>query len=472
MEIFMKRYTGNLVIELEDQNTGNVETVSETNMVTNAVNDILGVNPMGVMYKAGGEYDDSLTWNNALLPICPNMIGGILLFPSSITEQADNIYLPSTNLPVAYASNDVNATANTKRGSMNLTESTKLTDGYKFVWEFTPSQGNGTITAVGLTSKQGGANAYGSEVAVDTTLLQIKKISLDDGDGFINDLFRTVTVDFENAKLYSLGYASNTVTIKRYRIPIFDISLNEKLDDSTLVLEDTTVLQCSTFHFYGSYTPYGIFMDGGDGYWYGFANQGNSSGNATVLWIKIKKSDYTFTEGQWTLSNAKLMTVGNFKEGSSYPSGNRSAVVRNGYLYVPSYDKTGVYKINISNSTDVTLISLGFTSAMRCIGETGSTDCCLTILNDIIVAYDFEIDVNDHVIQLFAGGHCGNVSTPFFQYKEYVFAWGGAYLNQYRYTWLLTPYLATICNLSQAVVKNADKTMKITYTLTEQTVSS
>ena len=72
----MKRYTGNLVIELEDQNTGNVETVSETNMVTNAVNDILGVNPMGVMYKAGGEYDDSLTWNNELLPICPNMIGG------------------------------------------------------------------------------------------------------------------------------------------------------------------------------------------------------------------------------------------------------------------------------------------------------------------------------------------------------------------------------------------------------------
>ena len=125
----MKRYTGNLVLELEDVNTGVVETVSETNMVTNAVNDILGVNPMGVMYKAGGQYDDSLTWNEELLPICPNMIGGILLFPSSITEQADNLYLPSTNLPVAYASNDVNATANTKRGSMNLTESMKLSDG-------------------------------------------------------------------------------------------------------------------------------------------------------------------------------------------------------------------------------------------------------------------------------------------------------------------------------------------------------
>lgn len=88
----MKRYIGNLVIELEDQNTGVVETISETNMVTNAVNDILGVNPMGIMYKAGGEYDDSLTWNDELLPICPNMIGGILLFPDSIAEQADNLY--------------------------------------------------------------------------------------------------------------------------------------------------------------------------------------------------------------------------------------------------------------------------------------------------------------------------------------------------------------------------------------------
>ncbi len=111
-------------------------------------------------------------------------------------------------------------------------------------------------------------------------------------------------MDFENAKLYSLGYASNTVTIKRYRIPIFDIGLNEKLDDSTLVLEDTTVLQCSTFHFYGSYTPYGIFMDGGDGYWYGFANQGNSSGNATVLWIKTMWGKLKSGIGWLTLTSA------------------------------------------------------------------------------------------------------------------------------------------------------------------------
>lgn len=194
----MKKITGNLTIELEDQNTGAVETVSETNMVTNAVNNILGINPMGLFYHTAGRYDDEMNWNDEMLPICPNMLGGILLFPSAITENADTIYLPSSNLPVAYASNDVNATANVARGSMNLTESMALTDGYKFVWEFTPSQGNGTIAAVGITSKQGGANAYGSDVAVDTALLELRKNSLDmDADG-LNMLFRTVEVDFTN----------------------------------------------------------------------------------------------------------------------------------------------------------------------------------------------------------------------------------------------------------------------------------
>ena len=460
------------MIELEDQNTGAVETVSETNMVTNAVNDILGFNPMGAFYKTGGRYDDQVVWNDTLLPICPNMMGGILLFPAAVTEDASNIYLSSNNLPVAYASNDVNATANVKRGSMNLTESMALPDGYKFVWEFTPSQGNGTIAAVGITSKQGGANAYGSDVAVDTPLLEILKISLDLDTSWLNALFRAVELDFVNNKLYSIAYESNTVSISRYRIPVFDIGLNEKLNDTTITLEDTTVLQCSTFKFYGSYTPYGIFLDGGDGYWYGFSNQANSSGDATMLWIKIKKSDLSFTEGSCTLSNAHLKIVGSFRADSNYPNTRRNAALRNGYLYVLGYDDDGVYKININNSADVSFISLGFTSAARSICGSGSCEAMMLMIGDLILGYDFEIDANDNVIPTFAGTRMDNLATPLFQYKEFMVGWGGSYGSEYRHIYMLTPYLATICNLSQAVVKNADKTMKITYTLTETVESS
>ena len=38
---------GVMTIELTDEATGAVETVTEENMITNAVNDILGCNPMG-----------------------------------------------------------------------------------------------------------------------------------------------------------------------------------------------------------------------------------------------------------------------------------------------------------------------------------------------------------------------------------------------------------------------------------------
>ena len=160
---------GTIVMELTDVNTGEVTTIMEENMVTNAVNDILGTNPMGVFY-CEAEYSTGVVWTGNLLPICPNMIGGILVFPKALEERADNIYPLSDNLPVAYASNDVNATANTARGSLNLTESKALDNGYKFVWEFTPSQGNGTIAAVALTSRQGGENGFGSLVGAFESL--------------------------------------------------------------------------------------------------------------------------------------------------------------------------------------------------------------------------------------------------------------------------------------------------------------
>ena len=46
---------GEMVIELTDTNTGAVETVQETNMITEAVNNILGLNPMGIYLKPVGS---------------------------------------------------------------------------------------------------------------------------------------------------------------------------------------------------------------------------------------------------------------------------------------------------------------------------------------------------------------------------------------------------------------------------------
>ena len=90
-----------------------------------------------------------------------------------------------------------------------------------------------------------------------------------------------------------------------------------------------------------------------------------------MYWIRISKADYSFTEGTWTLLNAKLQIVGSGKY-ENYPEMVHKSVVRNGCLYVLSYDNKGVYKINLANPADVALLKLGFTSANKPLGSSGS----------------------------------------------------------------------------------------------------
>ena len=458
---------GTAVIELTDVNTQEVETYVEENMVTNAVNNILGLNPMAVFY-CEEEYNNGLVWTGNLLPICPNMIGGILLFPKALEENVDNIYVKSDNLPIAYASNNVNSTANMARGSLNLTESKALDNGYKFVWEFTASQGNGTIAALGLTSALGGQNGFGSSVADASTFLQLKEVDI--GNIALAKqmvLFETVEVDFEKDLLYSITFEDSSVIVRKVRIPIFSIGLNENVNDTTYTVLEEKAIPISTFEFLGSYTLYGEFMDGKDGYWYGFSNEENSSGDATMVWVKISKEDYSIEEGTWTLSNAYLKAVGE-RAMDSYPERICRCCMRNGYLYVPAYNNKGIYKINVNNSADVTLIPFGFTSSDSPLCESGTCELYLTLIGDLIIGGDYQITADDTVIKTKGNARLNHAATPLFLYKNFLLGWGGSYGNEYRTMYLLTPYLATINNLASAVVKTTDKTMKITYTLTQE----
>lgn len=256
--------------------------------------------------------------------------------------------------------------------------------------------------------------------------------------------------------------------IRRIKLPVFNLGLNETLDDSSYVVLEEKAISAQTFRFLGDYTLNGEFMDGHDGYWYGFSNEGNSSGNATMVWTKISKSDYSMTEGQWMLTNARLMSVGERDGSSSYPERIIRCCVCNGYLYVPAYNKKGIYKINISNSSDVTLIDFGFTSKWKPLCDAGTCEVYMTLIGDIIIAGDFQVLANDTIVHTQGSARLNDSATPLFQYKEFLVGWGGSYGNEYRNIYLLTPYLASINNLTSAVVKTVDKTMKITYTLTEQ----
>ena len=280
-------------------------------------------------------------------------------------------------------------------------------------------------------------------------------------------LFETVEVEFEKDILYSITFEDSSVIVRKIRIPIFSIGLNENVNDTTYTVLEEKAIPASTFEFLGSYTLYGEFMDGQDGYWYGFSNEENSSGDATMVWVKISKEDYSTEEGTWTLSNAYLKAVGE-RAMDSYPERICRCCMRNGYLYVPAYNKKGIYKINVNNSADVTLIPFGFTSGDKPLCESGTCELYLTLIGDLIIGGDYQITADDTVIKTKGNVRLNHAATPLFQYKNFLLGWGGSYGNEYRTMYLLTPYLATVNNLASAVAKTTDKTMKITYTLTQE----
>ncbi|SFR92239.1 hypothetical protein [[Clostridium] aminophilum] len=463
------KWNGKMTVLLTDTASGKTESVTKKNMITEAVNDVFSSNPFGVFYDAG-EARDEVRWNESFLPICPNLIGGILFFGKGLEEKADGIFAPADNLPVAYASNQANSSANVARGSLNLSESKVLENGYKFVWDFSPSQGNGRIVAAALTSSWGGQNALGSTDGAASVFLPLKSVAVGDLPATQRQmLFDAVEFDFEKEILTSITYENSSVMIRKIRIPFLTLGINEKLHEVSMRILEEETISAPDFVWNNGFFVKGDFFDGGDGAWYGFSTEGNSSGDATLHWVKISKEDRSVESGTWTLPRVCLNEkIGSRSMPGEYGARSILSVMRGGYLYVVSYDKKGIYKINANNPTDVTLINLGETTEWKSISESGSTEVYLAVVNGVIMGWDFLIDGKDQVTRIGGGVRLKEAATPLFAYRNFLVQWGGAYGSSFRTVYLLTPYLASINNLERALEKTPEKTMKVTYTLTQE----
>ena len=459
---------GTTKIELIDVHTGKKEIYRDTNMVTKAVQQVFGTNIEGTLFNINGT--STVNWSDHFLPICPHTIGGVLLFQDAIVEDENTIYAPSANQCIGYASNDVNATADVLRGSMNLTESKTTDKGYKFVWDFTTSQGNGTISAVCLTHKYGGVGYFGDTFDAGKRLLRMKDNAYSLDGIKANRYIDCVEVNFEGNYFISISMdTSGAILINKVRKCFCEIGLNFPLKELGDELLETHTLNPTVFinRYASSNYGYFDFHDGEDGYWYGFMGESNSSGNATVKWIKIKKSDFTFTEGTWTLNDVQIYQLGSHGSYGSQPYRSVQSVLRNGYLYMMKYDRTGMYKVNANNVADITWVPFGFTTNFST-GYYGGTQ--IFKLGDRILGSDFNICADDTVIHTINYGDYNYICTPFFRYGPYAITFGRynySGMTVYKTLWLVSPYIASINNLSTSVIKTADKTMKITYTVEE-----
>lgn len=165
---------GKTTIQLFDAKTGEkTDEVTKTNLVTNAVRNILG----GAFNQlaSGNDWASGMRYINSLykLPEGKNfaqaLYGGVLIFSKPITEDVDHCLPTVEEIKTFICSANQSASdgSDSFRGSINSGESEVGTDYVKFVWDFKTNECNGDIASVCLTSDCGGVMGYGCDVIKD-----------------------------------------------------------------------------------------------------------------------------------------------------------------------------------------------------------------------------------------------------------------------------------------------------------------
>lgn len=454
---------GKAVIELTDVKTNKTEVYEDENLVTNAVSDLLRLNPMGLMYPVG---DYRITkYDEELFPIANKCYGGILLFEDKLEEDPNKIFAPSDNQIIGYASNDVNSTDAPRRGSANLTESTPIENGYKFVWDFSTSQANGRISSLALTHYRGGKHFYGDTHGKDSNILLNRSYLFRNRD--VSDSYNgCVEIDLENNELISIWPVDEkSIELVKLKVPFTSIGLNDSIHGKDYGSEEKITIDVSEFFSQCNYWYYTCFYDGEDGHWYGFGTKGGN-----LVMVKIRKSDYSTKTDVWSLNDIKLPRLGSYnRRTSSYCTRNIYSCIKDSYLYVfGPYSTDKIYKININNPVDISIIDLGKElSSSNYSGEFNY----IYKWGDYILGANFVLDKKDKVIikenSNYSARVAPNLMTEVKTIGPLAIGFGGYEERFYKLLYLHTPYLGTINNLSTPILKTADKTMKITYTLTE-----
>lgn len=439
---------GKTLIELTDVKTGKVERFEDNNMLTNAI-DLYTSMVAAYCARFSSEAFSNTSKLLPSFPISDGIIGGIKLFQNTIEENANNYIMPSLadNPVIGYASSDTSDGTDTKRGSRNIAETTALENGMQIVWDFATSEANGTISCVCLTSGLGGKGWY----------LDINYLS--NGGGNIGTAILGVPVSFDKeTNILTTMSTSGNLTIRKYKLEMVNLSLDAipysyKLIDEQ-VKEETNTIQ--------------YWRDSGMGFWYYISSYSTSG---TIKYKKMDKTTFAVSEVTVTVSGLSLASLNAAKV---------NCAIKNGYLYLQDSTYYKIYKVDLSNTSNITTLELP-TLGTKCFYNYHicPLENNLLLTNGIIVdsngggniVIDPDFNTNyEKMYNLYVRPSYGGSLNNCFEghgFKIYDWYYDGQYVSDRRigiefdHTMLMS-----INNLEAPVTKTADKTMKITYTLT------
>ena len=474
---------GKTKIILTNVETGEQEIHEDENLVTHAIDKI--INLAMAMNQQPNSY---------LLPIATKLLGGIMLFDDTLTEDADNIHFPTSQAHlVGYADQNTN-TSDAHRGSYNAQESGKTATGFVSTWDFGTNQANGVIKSVARTHYIGGANPL--------RYFWTRFISQTNNGAPDTDL-SWFPIRYDGTYLYMLKGNSSThqMRLARVKIPMMGMGVADYSDVArtyeVVASWDTTVF---TYTYYtnrgtSSERAYDVtvyaddpwdYEDGQDGYiytmWNGVTSGRDTDYNYDLNYFTIKYSDESYTK-----SSTQRAAVGtgdySYNDAGRHPARYYGHVCKGVYYRLGATRKT-IHIIPLSNPASFSTIRIisddspdYIDNLLRVCPHEGGVYYVIYHYLSTGTEWNNGILYPDGVyLTLEIPGENNNGTSNWWPYLTdcaddlIVFTATAWYTSSYNHNigrdWA-TNYLGTINNLSSAVTKTAAQTMKIVYTLTD-----
>lgn len=403
-----KRLHGHVRVETRDRWTGRVvDSQEKENLVTDAAAKMIQIAQFGNI--------------NNLVPVYSTLLGGLMLFDNTLTENASNIYFPSSAKLVGFAG-QVADSSNALCGSYNTQESIFTSNGFTTVWDFLTSQANGTIASLARTSHMIKGNpvfgySYSGYVIGTSGTSMVNLICPLGYDETNHILYFCVSNDVIDS-----GISFSRSAIYKESLYIDKIGLTSPINAQKAELVKT--LTSSD----GTASAYNFVYDKYDNNFVYIAS-------ATIHIVAL--------DGTHTTKTATGV------------SGTRFAVTENYYWAASG---TTLYRIQKSNTANIQTYTVQGQNLAPAEGDIvyswasgfGNTSIVYPDGN-IITVPSTSVSASQTLAQN--------------DYKAVSTMYDTRYPNTTMYA--MSNYLGTIANLDSAVTKTSSQTMKITYTLTE-----
>ena len=420
---------GHAKIELTDVHNGGKEVIESDNIVTNGAANFM--KPLGCSY-----YN---RFNGFSDPLVTTLYGGLILWDGNIEEDVNKYAKPSNVSMVGNAYYGYkNVSDVTELGSYNASESEVASDHVKFVYDFATNEGNGEIACLSLVHKSTGMIGFGNKSGryIDYSSSMVSGTGL----SFPNNCWY-VCIDTDDSSfiyvydLYDSNANSRYIEIKK----VTDARLSSKVS----LFSNSKVLSTKDIKFsdFCDYTSYSYGYSFNQHYLYVSVFNKNTK-EITICTINIKTGEIVSTKKTDALKSQW------FSGYSTYLLYLNNCII----VYQDYSDASKILNIDTGKIVDCKGFAL--------------YDRASYTIND---KESFVFDKNRNPTCIFNSERM-DLRNINYVYNDGRFFYSGENGDMYNYSkgFSRNPfYLGTINNLGTPVTKTADKTMKITYTLTE-----